>query len=183
MAVPGSVPGDASGFWDDRENQQRLKALWVEIAERFAGESAIAAYDILNEPIPSSPDQWQQLAQEIIDTIRTVDANHMILLEPLYGVNGEWQGDYDNPDDVQFLVNDSNILYDFHFYRPKEYTHWYQYGPSKPNWPDGRLIHLPPGAAWITGTSSNPSPPPEQHRGAGTRATAFLWMIQRSRLA
>ncbi|MCB2200239.1 cellulase family glycosylhydrolase [bacterium] len=159
MAIPGSVVGDPSGFWNSPDNMARLKALWAELASRFAEEPAIAGYDLLNEPTPNSPEQWINYAQELVDTIRVHDPNHMIVLEPIYGVRGPWDGDYDNPDDTWFLVDDDNTLYDVHFYRPHEYALYYFYAPDPPDWPDPRPLHMPHDARWQVGTTSNPSPP------------------------
>jgi|GEM_PF-3213239 len=160
MGVPAAEPGNVSEFWDNEENQQRLKAFWAEFASRFVDETAIGGYDLLNEPTPTeSMEQWTNLAQALIDTIRTVDTNHLIILEPLYGISNGWEGDYDNPDDVMFTVDDDNTLYDVHFYRPLEFTQWYRFSPNIPCWPDYRTIFRPHDARWVNGTSWNPSPP------------------------
>ena len=121
MHVPqgGYQGGTDEGFalWDDTENQNRLKALWRAIAERYEDEPTIAAWDLINEPTPSQNQaQWETLAQELIDEIRTVDRNHLIVVEIAYG------GDYS-----LFLVDDENVVYDFHDYCPFEYTHQYSY--------------------------------------------------------
>jgi endoglucanase len=160
MAVPGSANGSTIDFWDNNENQQRFIALWTEVARRYADEPVISGYDILNEPITSqSPDQWTDLANTLIDSIRFYDQNHMIILEPLYGVRAVWDGRSYNPDDCQFLVDDPNVLHDIHFYTPFAYTNWFRYSDNLPLWPDDREIYLPLDVEWVASTSSNPSPP------------------------
>ena len=48
------VGASASGtdLWTDDTNQQRLVALWKEIATRYRDSTWVAAYDLLNEPDP-----------------------------------------------------------------------------------------------------------------------------------
>jgi aryl-phospho-beta-D-glucosidase BglC (GH1 family) len=124
---PGGLQSDAGGFdlWDIRENQTRLVALWKEIAYRYREEKTIAGFDLVNEPLVSeSVDQWKDLANEIIREIREVDNNHLIIVEQLLAVgpNYEHMGDQDY---ITFLVDDpyNNVMYDFHFYNPFEFTH------------------------------------------------------------
>ncbi len=53
MRVAGQHPSsaDASDFWDSDLNKARFIALWMEIATRFADESVLGGYDLINEPI------------------------------------------------------------------------------------------------------------------------------------
>ncbi len=121
-----------AALWDVAENRNRLKALWGAIAERYADEPRIAAYDLVNEPSPTEePAQWSQLAQEIVDEIRLVDTNHLLIVEH---VNWLIRADGTTPittdftlevlESFQFTVDDQNVMYDFHFYWPMlEYQH------------------------------------------------------------
>ncbi len=96
-AAPG---GQSDGFtadnddptgpslWDSPQSQDDMVAMWQAIAARYAGDSAIAGYDLLNEPYGSPtnlPPGWgvsvPQLYARTIAAIRSVDPNHMIFLE------------------------------------------------------------------------------------------------------
>jgi aryl-phospho-beta-D-glucosidase BglC (GH1 family) len=56
--------------------------LWSRLAAVFAGDSTIAAYDIMNEPSNMSTlDAWQPAAQAAIDAIRAIDATSPIYVE------------------------------------------------------------------------------------------------------
>jgi len=118
--------GEGGALWDVEENQKRLIALWNEIAKRYANETSIAAYDILNEPVVSKGKyQWQKLAQEIVNVIREVDNNHLILVERM---NAIIPHDYSNDSEMNFIfVEDPANKWGltFHFYSPIEYTHQY----------------------------------------------------------
>ncbi len=116
--------GDGGALWQNPENQKRLKALWHQIAKRYANEPTIAGFDLLNEPVvTTSITQWQQLAQQMADTIRTVDKQHLLVVERLNAINKNWNNV--NDDQNLFLINDNNTLYTFHFYLPFKYTHQY----------------------------------------------------------
>jgi hypothetical protein len=99
----------------------------------------ISGYDLLNEPTPTrNCDQSRTLAQEIVTAIRSVDRNHLIIVEKVDWVidrNGRSPADprtvYNN---WQFLVDDANVMYDFHYYWPRRYA--LQYAPGSSN-PDG----------------------------------------------
>jgi aryl-phospho-beta-D-glucosidase BglC (GH1 family) len=134
MHVPpgGLQPSGGGGAsqWDDPVKQQRFKALWYAIAERYNAEPVIAAYDLMNEPQPSQrSDQWRMLAQSTIDTIRSVDSNHLIIVEEVNWIvdaNGFTPGFEDTlfwqAQEFQFLVDDDNVMYDFHFYQPEDFV-------------------------------------------------------------
>ena len=131
----GSDAGSADfRMWTDDELRQQNVDLWADIAARYRDEPAVAAYDLLNEPVTtdSSGEQWRSLAQEIVDAIRSVDGNHLLVIGAVYGVDGGF-----DPDGVErhVLVDDDNAMYDFHFYDPYRYTH--QFAPWVPTARDG----------------------------------------------
>jgi len=111
-------------IWDDPEVRAKNIALWREVAARYRDEPYVAAYDVLNEPVTTDQtgQQWRDLARDLVSTIRAVDPNHLIVIGKLYGVAGEFGT---KGLDEQFLVDDANVVYDFHFYEPIKYTHQY----------------------------------------------------------
>lgn len=154
MHVPqgGYQGGTEEGvaLWNDIENQNRLKALWKAIAERYKNETIIVAWDLINEPTPQTQEEWKTLAQELIDEIRSVDQNHLIIVEITYSC------DY-----CLFLVNDDNVIYDFHFYDPMGYTHQYSYFTGMGDggkYPDPDVSVLPTDFVFADAVE-NPTPP------------------------
>lgn len=111
-------------IWTDEELQQQNLDMWREIATRYANDPTIAAYDLLNEPVTVDADgqQWKDLAADLVATVREVDANHLLVVGGLYGVDGKYGTAGIDP---HFLVDDDNVVYDFHFYEPIKYTHQY----------------------------------------------------------
>jgi endoglucanase len=121
-AAPGGQTGqniddsanDQPELFMDPRNQDRLVALWVKIATRYKDESAVAAYDLLNEPLPERTgaakkykSELEPLYKRITQAIRAVDKKHMITVE---GAN--WANDWS----VFSAPFDGNLVYQFHYY-------------------------------------------------------------------
>ncbi len=80
-------------FWQHKQFQDRFIALWEELARRFRDNPAVAAYNVMNEPVSNSmegrstgnyqPD-WDKLNavnQRVVSAIRRIDPKHIIVLE------------------------------------------------------------------------------------------------------
>ena len=70
-------------LWQSQANRDKTVALWKRIAERYVNEPWVAGYDLINEPNWNLPGgvQLRVLYEEITDSIRTVDNNHIIFIE------------------------------------------------------------------------------------------------------
>ncbi|MBL0155217.1 MAG: cellulase family glycosylhydrolase [Chitinophagaceae bacterium] len=107
-------PNDIPELFINPKYQDQLVELWVKLAQRYKDEPTVAAYDLLNEPLPvgtGSADKYKHLLvplyQRITTAIRKVDPRHMITLEGF-----DWSNDwslFDKP-------FDSNVFYQFHYY-------------------------------------------------------------------
>ncbi len=90
--APGSQNSDNIGdydplvasLWTDTTNQTRTVEIWQEIARRYANNSTVAGYDLLNEPhwdLGSFNAALRDLYIRITTAIRSVDTNHIIFIE------------------------------------------------------------------------------------------------------
>jgi endoglucanase len=156
--APGGYQSNADGaaLWGVPAHQDRLAALWRAIASRYANEPIVAGYDILNEPcVPASRAEWQVLATRLTRTIREVDPNHIVIVERVNAVAHEWVNDADQN---FVVVDDSNVVYTFHFYDPLTYTHqfapWVQMGEGG-RWPDDAKIGRSEYAPWRTAAGAD----------------------------
>jgi aryl-phospho-beta-D-glucosidase BglC (GH1 family) len=80
-------------FWHSRHQQDRFVALWEELARRFAGNAAVAGYNVMNEPVTGVPrgrfvndyrSDWAPLNavyRRVVGAIRAIDRAHIIFLE------------------------------------------------------------------------------------------------------
>lgn len=94
-----------TGFENNAAWKQRLENLWVAIAQRYRNETTIVGYDLINEPHINN---WFNYAQTLINKIRVVDNNHLIIVEESFHPN----------DPGMYKLPDNNILYDIHWYEP-----------------------------------------------------------------
>jgi len=86
----------------------------VKIADRYKNEPTVAAYDLLNEPLPEGTgaaakykDMLVPLYQRLINAMRKVDQKHMFTLEG-YNWANNWSVFTKSPD--------KNTVYQFHYY-------------------------------------------------------------------
>ncbi|HYC27373.1 MAG TPA: cellulase family glycosylhydrolase, partial [Chitinophagaceae bacterium] len=129
-AAPGGQGNDLNiadrdstkpSLWQSPANQTKMIALWTKLAERYKNEPWIGAYDIINEPNwgfedlandknglkESSNKPLRELMVRITQAIRTVDKNHIIIIEG----NG-WGNNYKGV----FPLWDNNMVISFHKY-------------------------------------------------------------------
>lgn len=118
-AAPGGQTGtnidnsenDIPALFVNKLYQDQLCYIWKFLATRYKQENIIAAYDLLNEPLPNWNNQYNHLLiplyKRVIQEIRQVDPHHMITLEGLH-----WSTDWSC-----FTERlDENILLQFHKY-------------------------------------------------------------------
>lgn len=147
--------GDA--LWTTPSNQDRLVALWKAIASRYKNEPIIAGFDLLNEPTPSvTVTNWKNLAQRIIDSIRTVDQNHLMIAERAIALGCDY-GFNDGNNNFQPL-KEENLMYTIHMYDPFDFTHQLQDFAGQGEggkYPDENIITVPVDIAWAYGQYNN----------------------------
>ena len=107
-------PNNEPELFSNPKNQDLLERLWVKIADRYKNEPTVAAYDLLNEPLPEGTgaaakykDLLVPLYQRLINAMRKVDQKHMFTLE---GYN--WANNWS----VFTRPLDKNVVYQFHYY-------------------------------------------------------------------
>lgn len=107
-------PNDIPELFIEKKYQDQLVDLWVKLALKYKDEPVVAAYDLLNEPLPintGSAEKYKHLLEplykRITAAIRKVDQKHMITLE---GFN--WSNDWS----LFTKPFDNNVFYQFHYY-------------------------------------------------------------------
>lgn len=124
----GFMSSNNANFWKDDSNIELYKKIWKEIATRYANETMIVGYGLMNEPfLPEMDDKTQvldryyNLINETISLIRQVDKNHIFFIESPYGYIGTNVKYFDYTESFR-LVNDENTAYEYHFYYPNDYS-------------------------------------------------------------
>lgn len=106
-----------SGFFDNREYQERFLKLWEKLAEAFGDDPEHVAFDLLNEITDKEYlPVWKKISAECISRIRRFAPDNIIVV-----------GSYDY-NDVRAVKDldapwDSRVAYSFHCYEPHAFTH------------------------------------------------------------
>ena len=129
-AAPGGQGNDLNiadrdpslpSLWENEANQQKTIALWKKLATRYANETWVGGYDIINEPNWGFADSvndkhgqketgnapLRKLMMEITAAIREVDKNHIIIIE-----GNSWGNNYNGI----LPAWDKNMVMSFHKY-------------------------------------------------------------------
>ena len=93
-----------------------LIPVWKQMAEHFKNRSNKIYYEILNEPHGITDARWNQIQQAVVDSIRTIDTTHTIIVGP-----ADWNS-YSKLSAMP-VYKDKNLIYTFHFYDPFIFTH------------------------------------------------------------
>ena len=107
---------EGESLWEDAGYQDMTVAMWKGLASHYADEKAIAGYDLINEPnytfsspTPNAP--LTALYKRIIDAIREVDRNHLLILE-----GNDYGGNYSGMDELADYDPQQNLAISFHGY-------------------------------------------------------------------
>jgi endoglucanase len=91
--------------------------LWRVLAAHFSNaDPGKVFFELMNEPEVPDPYRWMGIQSRVVEAIRGVDADHTIIATAAnYG---------SLPDLLQLEpVRDANVIYNFHFYEPYQFTH------------------------------------------------------------
>lgn len=118
---PGGMNKDKEQMiFKEKKYQSKLLEVWERIALRYKGHDVIWGYDIVNEPVWKKQVEgllsWQSLADLTVKSIRAIDPDHAIIVEP---------GDWGNPKGLNDFrpVSASDVVYSVHMYEPHAFTH------------------------------------------------------------
>lgn len=101
-------------LWTEPNPYQGITAsIWGEMAKRFANETQIIGYDLLNEPVVTDqmvadpPQALRDLYELLVQAVRSVDTNHIVFIEGNY-----WATTFDK----LTPPFDDKLVYAFHKY-------------------------------------------------------------------
>lgn len=106
---------EEKGLMQSEELQKRFIAVWTKLEEEFKGKNDVV-FELLNEVVNSTAEEWNFVAEKTINTIRKLNPNRVIILGGIY---------WNDPTGLSLLkvFDDENIIYTFHCYAPHEFTH------------------------------------------------------------
>jgi aryl-phospho-beta-D-glucosidase BglC (GH1 family) len=100
--------GNSNQLWSSMSDQTHTAAVWKEVAQHYAGNPAVAGYDLLNEPsgAPDNQTRWD-MQNTLYQAVRSVDPDHMVFIEAIW----HWP-DMPPPS----MYGWTNIVYELHSY-------------------------------------------------------------------
>ena len=117
-AVGGQSVSDDTGranqntYWNDANAQANTSFMWKQIATHYKGNSTVAAYDLINEPVGTPTNDAAVNAQDnLYKAVRSVDPDHMIMIE---GTFGSWNWSMLPPPSQRGWTN---VVYEMHEYQ------------------------------------------------------------------
>ena len=115
--------GNQSDYWDNASLKADIVKKWGLLAQRLKFYPALQAYDLINEPVVpkglagrSAQAQWHGLAEAIAGELRAADPDTPLVIEPTpWGLPSSfWRTE---------ALELPGLVYSFHFYEPREFTH------------------------------------------------------------
>lgn len=103
------------GLMQNEELQNRFVAVWSMLESEFSDKNDVA-FELLNEVVNSTSEEWNAVAEKAIAAIRTKNSERIIIV----GGN-EWNCP-SGLSEVK-VYDDENVIYTFHCYEPYEFTH------------------------------------------------------------
>jgi aryl-phospho-beta-D-glucosidase BglC (GH1 family) len=99
------------------DSVDRLVMLWRELAAHYASRDPERVFfEIMNEPEVSDPYRWAGIQARVAAAIREAAPRHTIV-----AAGGNYSDIWDLL--AQEPLADGNVIYNFHFYEPHEFTH------------------------------------------------------------
>jgi aryl-phospho-beta-D-glucosidase BglC (GH1 family) len=96
---------------------ERFTMLWRRLAAHYAGRNPdLIFYEIMNEPEVSDPYRWAGIQARAAAAIREAAPKNTII-----ATGPNWSSIADLL--TQHPLPDGNVIYNFHFYEPHEFTH------------------------------------------------------------
>jgi endoglucanase len=116
--APGYFFGDLgkNRLFTEPAMQDRYLAIWRMFAKRYRAEGDTLVFELLNEVVEATPDQWNGLVRRAVNEIRSVDPNRWII------VGGIHYNAIEALDKIAIL-EEPRIICTFHYYHPMLVTH------------------------------------------------------------
>ncbi|MEV7007957.1 discoidin domain-containing protein [Streptosporangium sp. NPDC051022] len=117
----GRVGPNPNGFWGSTTYQDWVVDIWQAIAARYAGNPAVAGYDLINEPLLDYTEDSADVAKKsayydrLYDAVRLVDPDHVIVMGAFFGF-----GAITPPSTYGW----TNVVYELHPYDMPHATDW-----------------------------------------------------------
>ena len=106
---------EEKGLMQSEDLQKQFIGLWEKMEEVFQDDNEVI-FELLNEVVNATAEEWNSLAEKTICAIRKKNKERLLVVGCI---------DWNNPPGLDHLkvYDDENIIYTFHCYAPHEFTH------------------------------------------------------------
>ena len=113
--------GSATGYWNNLAMQMETARIWSAIAARYRSDQAVAMYDLIDQPINSTPAGGRtpdpatvcDLYDRLYRAIRAVDPYHLVAMQGMW----DWRTLRD-----PMAAGYRNVVYSFHWFNLQDTT-------------------------------------------------------------
>lgn len=106
-----------SGFFEQKELQERFYRLWEEFSRRYGKMNSMIAFELLNEVTDKSfISAWNDISYKCIERIRKIAPDTIIIVGSYWNNSADALADLSKP-------YDDKVVYNFHCYDPLRFTH------------------------------------------------------------
>jgi len=118
----GKPKGLGNRLWNSVEYRNRLAHLWKTVAARYATNSAVAGYDLFNEPDPEGAgtktaiysNSILPVLDQVYKAIRSNDTQHLVFMMSSFMYTNMWNDVWSCP--APASKGWTNVVYQFHHY-------------------------------------------------------------------
>ena len=103
-------------LFEDETLKQRYISLWQAFALRYKEYGRNVVFELLNEIVEPDSNRWNVLSKRAIAGIREIDKDRTII------IGGNHYNSVNALKDLDY-IDDTNLVYTFHFYEPHIFTH------------------------------------------------------------
>jgi aryl-phospho-beta-D-glucosidase BglC (GH1 family) len=109
---PGAIPP----LFTDPLIEEFFIEIWRKLTKRYLGKHKHLVFEIANEIAAPTGAVWNELAAKVVREIRKIDKTRLIVIgSNCWNVCSTYT--------EMKVINDPNIIYNFHFYNPFPFTH------------------------------------------------------------
>jgi len=108
--------GDKNTLFTDPVMQERYINIWKFLAKRYAAEGDNLIFELMNEVVWENSDPWNELWQRTVKEIENISPDRRCII----GGN-KWNSITELKNLT--IVDDPNVIYNFHAYEPFMFTH------------------------------------------------------------
>lgn len=100
----------------------RFRAIWSQIAARFADHPQELFFEVFNEPWAMTVAQLNEMNSAMLSTVRRTNPHRIVVIGGLQWMNPDWL--VENPDAMHLpsIQEDPQIMLGIHYYDPVEYA-------------------------------------------------------------